>query len=163
MSHTRRGLLAGGASLVLAGCGASPEPDDGAPGESETGRRADAEVLNAALEAKLRALRRHDLQSPSGAAEGAHVARLRREIEALGGTPIAGVDDTDEGGLAPHARREEWTIAAIQDLLPKLSDRDLRSLLARMMVVDAEQLAVIRRELREPPAPDALLSPEGPA
>ena len=154
MSHTRRGLLAGGASLVLAGCGASPEADDGSPGQSETGRRADAEVLDAALEVKaatLAAYGEHDLAG----IERAHVARLKEEIIALGATPSSG------GGFAvgdPLAG-EEASIAAIQDLLPKLSDRDLRSLLARMMVVDAEQLAA----LRERPAADALLAPGGPA
>jgi len=166
VSATRRGLLLGGASVVLAGCGATADPEDSAPGESETGRRADAEVLNAALEVKHRAARRYasfPVLAGAGAAEQEHLERLADEITRLGGTPIAGADDTDEGGIAPLAEREEWTIAALQDLLPKLSDRDLRSLLARMMVVDAEQLAAIRRVMGAEPAPGALLTPEGPA
>lgn len=163
--HTRRRLLlAGGATLALTGCGAEPPPDASDPGESETGRRADAEVLNAALEVKLLALGKYGEEAPASlrAAERAHARRLEEEIRRLGGTPVDRVTDTAEGGPAAIAEREEWSVAAIQDLLPKVSDRELRSLLARMMVVDSEQLATVRRELGSEPAPDALLAPQGP-
>jgi hypothetical protein len=169
VTHTRRAALLAGAAAALAGCGAQSERGDdepAIPGTSATGRRADAEVLNAALEVKLRALRRYDAFPAlrrAGAVEQRHVEQLTAGVRALGAQPLTSADDTDEGGLAPLAEREEWTIAALQDLLPKLSDRELRSHVAAMLVEDAGQLAEIRIELGQDPAPDAFLAPEGPA
>ena len=169
VSHTRRQALLAAGALGLAGCGASAERDDsqgpGVPGTSETGRRADAEVLNAALEPKLRALPRYEAfpeLREEGEVERRHVERLERAVRELGAEPVTGVDDTDEGGLAPLRDRELFSIAALRDLIPKTSDRRLRSMLGQMLTDDGAQLAAIRVELGEPPAPDAFVTGEVP-
>jgi hypothetical protein len=154
VSTSRRGLLLGGASLVLAGCGARSESNDGSAGD-----RSNAEALAAAIEVKTEAERAH--RDPRLARiEREHIDRLEQELAALGvpaGTPrAAGASPTPEAA-------EERTVGVLQDLLPTLSDRRLRRLLASMLVADAAQLAVVRGGDGEPRAREAFLVPGAPA
>jgi hypothetical protein len=91
--------------------------------------------------------------------ERTHIERLRTAIRALGDDPpvIAAVSEDD-----PETA-EERTIAVLQGLLPRLSDPELRGLLADMMVVDAQQLAVLRLQAGADAAPGAFLSPGMPS
>ena len=169
VAATRRQALLAGAAAALSGCGVQSGGDveelgPGVPGTSETGRRADAEVLAAALEVKLVAAALYESpRAPRGPriVETGHVNALTAALTELGGAvpdegfAVAGADDV----LERLREAEENTIAALQDLIPKLSDRDLRSTLAGMLVEDAEQLGAIRRELGAEPAPDAVLEP----
>jgi hypothetical protein len=152
VSATRRSLLAG-AALALAGCGARSEDEAGSlPGTSSTGRRADAEVLAAALEVKLAALAVH--RGELRVTEQEQVERLRAALHR------AGVGDPEPAGaFVDGLAAETASVASLQDLVPKVSDRDLRSMLARLMVQDAEQLATLRERAGVEPAPDAFLRP----
>jgi hypothetical protein len=154
VSSSRRGLLLGGAALLLAGCGARTVAEEDVAGPAPEGERPEAELLAGAIAVKEIAAAAHE--DPALARiERAHVARLRGIVQSLsGGRPAVGT-----GGEDDPERAEERTIAVLQDLLPRLQDPELRRLVADMMVVDAQQLAALRLQAGGDPAPEAFLAP----
>jgi hypothetical protein len=169
VSLDRRALLAGGSALLLSACGVSgarnPEPPRAG---SDTAVRGDAELLQALLEIKGLAMREYeglDRYAPSGFGEieREHADLLRSEVEKRRGHAAEGFSVVRPGPGRDAARGrlidvEDTTIALIVDALPKLSDPGLRVLAARMLAIDAEQLAVLRSRLGQTPAPDAFVA-----
>jgi hypothetical protein len=135
----RRGLFAGAAALAITGCGTSAEDDEpgGAPEErSATSRQGDIELLQAALAIELASKSEHD---------PAHAEELRRALRERKAEPTTRPDPvpTDPGRA----------IAFYLDMLPKVYDERLRSTIASILVVEAQQLAAGSKT----PPPDAFV------
>ena len=155
MSLDRRALLAGAGALALAGCGRSPEQDDpgGAPQErTATSRQGDIELLQAALGYEQQERNPHD---------GEHAERLRAALADLKAEPTP----TSPSHPPPSDAAEfaAVSLAFYLDILPKLYDKELRKLVASILVVESEQLAVLREREGQRPAPDAFVYGSQPA
>ena len=149
MSLDRRALLAGAGALALAGCGRSPEEDEpgGSPQDrTATSRQGDVELLRAALGYEQQERNPHD---------AAHAQELRDALADLkaGTAPIAPSHEP----AADPAEAAAVIIAFYLDILPKLYDKELRKLVASILVVESEQLAALREREGRPPAPDAFV------
>jgi hypothetical protein len=135
------GALAG---ALLAGCGrdeARRAPESDADVLRELLAREDATL--AAGAAAPAALRAQDLR---------HVARLRRELIALGGRPAP---PPAEGDPASLPALKQAAVFAYVAALPRLSDPDLRVLAMRLAASDAAHLAALRLAAGDEPVPDA--------
>ena len=145
----RRGLLAGAGALAMAGCGRSAEEDEpgGSPqSRTATSRQGDIELLQAALGYEQQERNPHDR---------AHAAKLREALDALDAEPTPTMPSERPPQEAADATAV--TIAFYLDILPKLYDKELRKLVASILVVESEQLAVLRARAGERPAPDAFV------
>ena len=149
MSVDRRALLAGAGALVVAGCGRSPEEDEpgGAPrARTATSRQGDVELLQAALGYEQQERNPHDR---------VHAERLREALIDLKAeprpTPPAHAPASDAAEAAAVS------LAFYMDILPKLYDKELRKLIASILVVESEQLAALREREGQRPAPDAFV------
>ena len=145
----RRGFLAGAAALAVTGCGRTATEDDpgGAPQErTVTSRQGDVELLQAALGLEQQERNPHDR---------AHAERLRKELRDRGAepapTPPTAPPPRDPAGAAALA------IAFYLDMLPKVYDPKLRTLVASILVVESEQLAALRERDGQRAAPDAFV------
>lgn len=138
----RRGFLAAGGALLLTGCGASRSDDEQAvPGTSETGRRADIEVLNGLIEVERATAERATGRMRSD--DQVHIDELSAAIGAAKGTPTTG-RLVLHGGLESRKRA---ALLAYADALPKLSDIGHRKLVAGILTVEAQHLAVLTGEV----------------
>lgn len=168
--------LAGGSAALLAGCGddtKNPNVQTG-PDESDD---ADVEILNSALDLELMSveaykagagrLRGDLLQIAKGflEQEQEHVDGLSAAIRDAGGTPNEPKSSYDFPRLG--AQRdvlrfaiglENTAIALYIDLLPKLSQGDLRATAAGILTCEAEHIAVLLGALGEPQAPEAFVT-----
>lgn len=152
----RRGLLAGAAATALSGCGVSEGDDEpgGAPADrSTTSREGDIELLRAAAVSEAAAAAAYG-DHPFARIERAHLDRINRARDRLG--------DRGDSGFTAEAERDPQAIegdaiAFYLDLLPKLYDPELRTLIASILVVEAEQLAELRAAEGRDPAPDAFV------
>ena len=145
----RRGFLAGAGALAISGCGRSPEEDEpaGSPQDrTATSRQGDVELLQAALGYEQQERNPHDR---------AHAQELREALDDLDAdatpTPPAHPPPADAADAAAV------TIAFYLDILPKLYDKELRKLVTSILVVESEQLAVLREREGQRPAPDAFV------
>jgi rubrerythrin len=172
----RRGLLAGAASLALAGCARTTATEDeagGAPPErSATSRQGDIELLRGALAlvagvatayeqlAKSAPARQRETFRRFAGHGDEHITRISRAVQDLGGDPEVGWveypadgENAVDGAIGLEAR----AIAFYLDMLPKLHDADLRTMIASILTVNAGQLAFLRGLAGEPPAPEAFV------
>lgn len=144
----RRGLLAGAAVLALSGCGKTGDDPGGAPPSlSATSVEGDIELLQAAYQQEI-----HDASvyqalknEPFAKIEEAHADRIAEALDKLGATPDPPPSDFDPTGADPQAI-EGNAIAFYLDMLPKVYDAKLRTVIASILAVEAEQLAVLRDE-----------------
>jgi hypothetical protein len=139
-------LLAAAPAVLLAGCARKPAADTRGPAATQGGSQTqgDIEVLGGLLEVE-----RATLLALAGAGGGvlararahdrAHVERLTREIERLGGS----VADRASAVAASPQDAKLTALAAYLDALPKLYDERLRALAAGIYAVEAEHLAAI--------------------
>ena len=156
----RRGFLAGAGALALSGCGRSPgedEPGGSPPERTATSRRGDIELLQAAHAMELEEFaaydaRRDAVQVRFAGLEQEHAARLARALRDLGAPEPPGTSRPPQGRAPLEA--ENRSIAFYLDMLPKVYDAKLRSLIASILVVESEQLAVLLEQAGEPPAPE---------
>ena len=151
----RRGFLAGAGALAISGCGRSPEQDDpgGAPQErTATSRQGDIELLQAALGYEQQERNPHDRE---------HAERLRQALAELKADPKPVTPAHAPAKDAAEAAAV--SIAFYLDILPKLYDKELRKLVASILVVESEQLAVLREREGQSPAPDAFVHGSQPA
>jgi hypothetical protein len=151
----RRGFLAGATALALSGCGRSAGDDEpgGKPQErTATSRRGDIELLQAALLMELEQQAVHE--DGFRDIERVHAARLTEALRALGAEPSSQVSTQV---VSDATEVEGRAIAFYLDMLPKVYDAKLRSLIASILVVEAEQLAELRARAGRPPAPDAFV------
>lgn len=143
---TRRGLLAAGGVLALSGCGADAADDEAAkPGTSETGRRADIELLDGLLAMEELSLAVPDLPEDIARQERAHADALEQVIRAARGAPSNRFLKTPPKGSAAEVK--QTAIAAYMDALPKLSDERHRRLVASILAVEGEHLATLTAQL----------------
>ncbi|ADB50273.1 ferritin-like domain-containing protein [Conexibacter woesei] len=173
--------LLGGA---LAGCGGNG--DDGTAGPEGLGTVAteppdsaagDADLLNRALATEYTAIAAYNAGAPLlegktlAAAERflvqerRHAARLRGLIDALGATPEDPRPSYDFGRpdraadvlrLLQDVERE--SIAAYVEIVPRLTEPDVRQTVASIVTNDAEHLAVVREQMRRWPVPSAFVT-----
>jgi hypothetical protein len=170
MSITRRrllelsgaGLAGGGAAAVLAACGSEDE---------EPSAERDVELLNAALSAAATVAGMYE-SLPAAAGPGAvvfdtfgeqataQVERLRRAIEAAGGTPSEGSGSPPEAESAVEALTLALNpaIAAYHDAAGALSTPELNRMVLEFIAADAAQLAALRGELGEDQAPEPFVT-----
>ncbi len=168
--------LAGGSASLLAACGddtKNPNVQTG-PDESDD---ADVEILNSALDLELMAvaaykagagrLRGGTLQIAQGflEQEQAHVDALAAAIRDLGGTPNEPRSDyefprlrTQRDVLRFAVDLENTAIASYIDLLPKLSQGELRATAAGILTCEAEHVSVLLGALGEPQVPGAFVT-----
>ncbi|HVL95353.1 MAG TPA: ferritin-like domain-containing protein [Solirubrobacteraceae bacterium] len=168
-------LLAPGAGILLAGCGRTSSPGEGAPvSRTDVGTQVqgDIEVLNSVLDLEHTAVAAYVRGGSSRRTaavleqEREHVARLERAVRDLGGRPAAARPPADydfpplaaaAAALAYAERLELTVVAAYLDALPKLAKPELRALAAELVAQDAAHLAVVRGGLGRPQAPDAFV------
>ena len=149
MNFDRRALLAGAGALVVAGCGRSPEDDEpgGSPQDrTATSRQGDVELLQAALGYEQQERNPHDR---------AHAEALRDALADLkaDATPTPPAHPP----AADAAEAAAISLGFYLDILPKLYDKELRKLVASILVVEGEQLAVARSRAGSEPAPEAFV------
>lgn len=96
--------------------------------------------------------------------EADHVSILSDLLEDAGGTPPPAPDDrvpglagvADERGVLDFVRDlEEVSVAAYYDALQKLTQPQILRSLALIMAVEGQHLALVRRDLGQPPVPHA--------
>ena len=167
---------AGASAALLTGCGddtKSPSSQS-APDESDA---ADVELLNAALDLELMvveaykagagALRGSNLQIAQGflEQEQAHADSLASAIRDAGGRPNGPKSSYDyrrwrsqRAVLRFAVDLENTVIASYIDVLPKLSQRDLRATAAAIVTCEAEHIAVLLGALGEPQVPAAFVT-----
>lgn len=156
-------FIAGAGALVLSGCGRSAQEDEpgGAPPErSSTSRQGDIELLQAAYEMELEEYaaydaRRDEVQERFARVEAGHADSLGKALRDLGAPEPSGGTHPPQGRAPLEA--EARAIAFYLDMLPKLYDPQLRTLVASILTVESQQLAVLRAQAGEPPAPDAFV------
>lgn len=154
----RRGFLAGAGALALAGCGRSPgedEPGGSPPERTATSRQGDIELLQAAHAMELEEARAYNGRRGAvferfARIEFDHAQELVSALDALGARPAG----SPAAAAADPLDAENRAIAFYLDMLPKVYDAKLRSLIASILVVESEQLAVLRENAGEPAAPD---------
>jgi rubrerythrin len=170
---SRRGFLgaaAGGAAVVLGGCG-SRDPNAG----DETA--SNLELLNGMLDLEhlsvaaytTSAIALHGSRARMGRRfrdqELEHVKRLSDAVRELGGTPNMRRKAydfpelrTDRQVMRFAVDLESTAVAAYLDALPRLTDPSLRAAVASIVCVEAEQIAALRDELGLEPVPDAFVT-----
>ncbi len=145
----RRAFLAGAGALAVSGCGRTATDDEpgGAPQErTATSRQGDVELLRAALGYEQQERNSHD---------GAHAEKLREALKELDAEP-APISPSEPPPDDP-AEAASVALAFYLDILPKLYDKELRKLVASIVVVESQQLAALRDEAGQRPAPDAFV------
>jgi hypothetical protein len=161
-------LLAGLAGVLLPGCGGSgaDTPDAQADAETPTEVQRDIELVNGVLDLELVFLalyrgHRGDVRGDAGRLydtliehEAAHVGRLRGAVHDLGGRPVGpgAAQAIAQPPLVLAERIEKTSIAAYVDALPKLSDPELRGMLATIAAAEAAHLGAVHQALGEPAA-----------
>jgi rubrerythrin len=165
----------GGASIVLAGCADDTKNPNvkTAPDESDT---ADVELLNAMLDMEFTTIAAYK----AGAAELSgrvlqiaqdvleqeqeHADTLSRAIRDLDGVPNRAKDSYDFRALRNErdvlrfaVELENNAIAAYVDVLPKLSQGELRSTVSGILTCEAEHACVALGALGEPQLPGAFV------
>jgi rubrerythrin len=168
--------VAGASAGLLVACGddtKSPNVQT-APDESDA---ADVELLNASLDLELMvveaykagaaALRGSNLQIAKGflEQEQAHADTLASAIRDAGGTPNGPKSSYDfprlrsqRAALRFAVNLENTVIASYIDVLPKLSQGDLRATTAAIVTCEAEHIAVLLGALGEPQVPAAFVT-----
>jgi hypothetical protein len=147
---TRRALVAGAGAALLAGCG---EGDDPPPERAAEARGGDSTLADLALLNDALGVERRTAGVLPRATE--HVATLERAIRARRGTPRP-----LEGGEPPGGARAAANelIAFYVDLLTKLSEPELRGLVAGLLADAGAALANERRKAGDDPAPSAFVA-----
>jgi hypothetical protein len=159
---TRRALVAGAAAatgaVLLGACGddgASVRPS-GDPDVALLESQLDVERFSASvypLLAKRLPGPARDLVATIGAQDAEHVARLETLIRDLGATPSAPKPTVPEATAGPAAVYqivadiERRQVASLARALPRVSTARTRLVLAGILAVDGEHLAVGRRLL----------------
>jgi bacterioferritin (cytochrome b1) len=171
------GMAGVGASAALLGaCGDDTKSTnvETMPDESDA---ADVELLNASLDLELMvveaykagaaALRGSNLQIAKGflEQEQAHADSLASAIRDAGGTPNRPKSSYDFPRLRSQRAvlhyaidLENTVIASYIDVLPKLSQGELRATTAAIVTCEAEHIAVLLGVLGEPQAPAAFVT-----
>jgi rubrerythrin len=171
------GMAGVGASAALLGaCGDDTKSTNGQtmPDESDA---ADVELLNASLDLELMvveaykagaaALRGSNLQIAKGflEQEQAHADSLASAIRDAGGTPNRPKSSYDFPRLRSQRAvlrfaigLENTVIASYIDVLPKLSQGELRATTAAIVTCEAEHIAVLLGVLGEPQVPAAFVT-----
>jgi rubrerythrin len=169
------GALALGAPAALLGSGCGEDDGPGSPA-------ADVELLNDALEIELSGVAMYEfgMETYDGAVaataerfaeiESEHARLLRREIEALGGTPAEPrpaeeyrtdlrLDELNdaEDFLNLGVDLENTTLDFYIDAIFGLGAAEVRRTLLEIAGVDAGQLSVLLGEIGEPQVPDAFV------
>ncbi len=167
--------FAGGAAVLLAGCG-----DDDKTGVANGGAeadRADVEVLNGLLDLELMAIAAYkegaghltgdELRLVKGflEQEAEHADALGKAIREADGEPNQEKSSydfarmrTSRDVLRYAVQLENEAVAAYIDALPKRSRGDFRGTAAAILTNDAQHMAVLRDELGLPPVPQAFVN-----
>ena len=161
VSLSRRALVAGAGVLALSGCGRSPGEDEpgGAPEDrTATSRRGDIELLQAAHAMELEEARAYNgrgggLHARFARIEAEHAQKLVEALEARDAKP----GPAPAAGAREPLDAEARAIAFYLDMLPKIYDAGLRTMIASILVVESEQLAALREREGQRPAPDAFV------
>jgi rubrerythrin len=167
----RREFVAGATALALSGCGrkAADDTPGGAPAVRTTSELGDIELFTAAHALELSDARRYEtLAAAAGGAEKRtyeefrrieldHASRVARAIADLGGKAPVGDPGTAGTGSRDAQELEGNAIAFYIDMLPKVYAPKLRSVVASILAVEAEQLAQLRALSSENPSPDAFV------
>jgi bacterioferritin (cytochrome b1) len=180
---TRRRLLRGAGATVAAGscaallAGCADDTKNAAvktaPDESDT---ADVELLNTVLDLELMSIEAYkagaaqlagrELQIAKGflEQEQAHVDTLGQAIKALDGVPNVAKSRYDFPALRSQRQVlrfavsfENDIIAAYIDVLPKLSQGEIRSTISAILTCEAEHVSVLAGALHEPQVPAAFV------
>ena len=167
--------LAGSSAVALAGCGDDTKNPTvrTAPDESDT---ADVELLNTMLDLELMSiaayktgageLRGSRLQIVKGflEQEQEHADTLTSAIRDLAGVPNGPKDSYDFRALTSQSDVmrfavgfENNIIAAYIDVLPKLSQGEIRSTISAILTTEAEHVAVLLGALERPQVPAAFV------
>ena len=179
---TRRQLLgaagAGGSAALLAACGGG---DDAGGASREQLAARDLRLLGSALDLEHTVIAAYTagarlLGGEAGrsgraivAQEREHAARLTKEIERLGGQPNPPRTAEEYARAFPSLRRqadvlrfaidlENASVRLYHEALPKLSDPELRRLVAAIATTEAGHAALLRGELGRPQVPDAFVT-----
>ena len=168
--------VAGACAVSLAACGDDTKSPDGQTTADESDA-ADVELLNSALDLELMvveaykagaaALRGSNLRIVKGflEQEQAHADTLASAIRDAGGRPNGPKSSYDFPRLrSQHAvlrfavDLENTVIASYLDVLPKLSQGELRASTAAIVTCEAEHIAVLLGALDEPQVPAAFVT-----
>jgi bacterioferritin (cytochrome b1) len=167
-------VLGGGAVLALSGCGNSTAVVRNLPRGAKHG---DLALLNRAL-----ALERYTIAGYTAGIpllgrqkaklaqtllndELAHAGELLELIDAVRGKPIPRVDNYDLGRpqtekevleLLHRLEREQLTLYL--DLIPRLTPGRVRAAVASIFGSDAQHMALLRLQLKLPPAPSPFVT-----
>jgi hypothetical protein len=142
---TRRGLLAGGAALVAAGCGPDGSSKLPPPGPTlDAQLRAQEQVVRAYDGLRGRQVRRMSAAARDGAARLRAAGARSRPSPAAGAPSLRRALAAEDAALAAH-------LAGL-----RAGPQRTRSLTTELVLTSAQHAAVLRSLLGENPAPRAL-------
>jgi hypothetical protein len=169
--------LAGGAALLLGGCGRSSPERTAVKKQPRAVRAADVAILNQTLALERRSIAAYTAGIPllSGSDAKAatqflshelqHAGELLALIKAAGGKAIPRAPSYDLGQPGDAHEMldllhglETIQIAAYLDAIPKLSPGPVRAAVASILSNDAQHVAILRLALGRTPAPAAFVT-----